>query len=104
MTTRELYINLLDREPDFETTQKYMCVEKLGVYMFSTLKSSIKKSDEFKCINAVPDKSIVKCVRDVYLQSTGDIHGAGVYHYAKLIQHNYLSIEKLYQILSVKFI
>ncbi len=103
MTTRDLYLNILEREPDIEAITKYGCVERLPTNIFLRLQTQLENSPEYKCMNIIPSKNIVEGVRNIYMKEMGNIDGGGVYHHSKLIAAGFESFEHLQQELQLEY-
>ena len=47
MTARDLYINILGREPDIQAIKQYGCVDRLSTDIFLNLQKALEKSPEY---------------------------------------------------------
>lgn len=95
MTARDLYINLLNREPDPGITAIHGCTRRLGVIEFTYLKKQIQQSDEYLSRGISPCPATVAAIRRLYADATigGNVDGDGVLHYARLVDYGTLLLD-----------
>jgi hypothetical protein len=92
MTTREIYLKLLDREPDESVIREYGCMKKLSTYEQIKLKKRIKESEEYKSKNIEASEESIMKVR----KAIPEIDGGGLEYRAKLIEAGIEKEEDLY--------
>lgn len=102
MTTRDLYISLLDREPDYEILKEFGCIRPLRNYDFLNMKYGIIESPEYKSKDEEADVKVAEVIRNMYTKHKGVVDGEGVYNKTKLVSAGYMSIGEVERLVREK--
>lgn len=102
MTTRDVYLHLLDREPDIDVIKLHGCTRRLSKEVLGALVHNILASDEFEALKKceTPRAATVASVRTLYKEKTGHVDGGGVLHYARLVDTGTVTLDGVRDALS----